>query len=190
MSQTTPLVPKRKRALEILTIEEPCEEPWDGMRDLGDGRRHCAMCMQDVFDLSRMTREAAEALVFEDSKRVCVRFFRRSDGTVVTSDCTPIRHRALRKAAGGALRLGARFVAACLTLLAAAGVARAQGFDVFRWIRSTDVGKGLLFEEMPMAGAPLMMEPEEMEPEEAQMITEDVLVPAELETVDEGEATR
>ncbi|MFT5358520.1 MAG: hypothetical protein ACI9KE_005759 [Polyangiales bacterium] len=151
------LVPKHKRSLDILTVPEPCEEPWNEMAPKGDGRRHCAMCIQDVFDLSTMTREAAEALLFESTGQVCVRFYRRGDGTVVTSDCTPVRHRALRRTASGALKMGTRVASACLAMLAALGVTRAAGVDVFAWVRSTDVGKELLFEDMePMAGEPMM----------------------------------
>lgn len=158
MPDVTPnLVPKHKRSLNILTVPEPCAEPWDEMAVKGEGRRHCDMCIQDVFDLSKMTRLDAEALVFESTGNVCVRFFRREDGTVVTSDCTPVRNRALSRAAGGVLKTGLRVASACLALLAAFGVARAAGVDVFDWARNTDVGKSLLMEEqIPLAGAPMV----------------------------------
>ena len=163
------LVPKHKRSLDILTVPQPCEEPWDDMAERGEGRRHCDLCMQDVFDLSAMTREAAEALVFESSGQVCVRFYRREDGTVVTSDCTPVRNRALRRAAGGALKTGSRVATACLAVLAALGVARAADVDVFSWVRSTNIGKSLFAEgvdmEMMTAGAPMMQWDEELEQE-------------------------
>ncbi|MFK7999255.1 MAG: hypothetical protein AB8H86_06640 [Polyangiales bacterium] len=158
MPEVTPnLVPKQKRSLNILTVPEPCAEPWDEMSIKGEGRRHCDMCMQDVFDLSTMTQLDAEALVFENTGNVCVRFFRREDGTIVTSDCTPVRKRALTRAAGGVLKTGLRVASACLALLAAFGVARAAGVDMFGWARGTSIGKHLLMEEVPqpLAGAPM-----------------------------------
>lgn len=165
------LVPKRKRSLDILTVPEPCEEPWADMDERGPGQRHCQMCAQDVFDLGTMTRQAAEALVFESRGQVCVRFYRRNDGTVVTSDCTPVRHRALRRAAGGALKTGLRVAMACLAVLAGLGVARAADLDLFDRVRSTSLGKDLLVDEtetgmemeMMTAGAPMANVDEEQQ---------------------------
>ena len=66
--------------LEVLDIAEPCAEDWDAMT--GDGhRRHCGTCDRDVFDLSRLTADEAEALL---ATGACVRFYRRADGTVTT----------------------------------------------------------------------------------------------------------
>lgn len=54
----------------------------------GDERvRHCSQCSRNVYDLSALTRRQAEDLVFEEEGRLCVRFYRRADGTVLTSDC-------------------------------------------------------------------------------------------------------
>ena len=138
------LSPRPKRSLDILTVASPCEEDWEGMSERGLGTRHCGMCMQNVYDLSAMTRAEAETLAFESTGKVCIRFYRRADGTVVTSDCAPIRHRALRRMAGAPLRAGGRLVGACLALLAVLGVSRAAGFDVMDWVRSTSIGKACL----------------------------------------------
>jgi hypothetical protein len=56
---------------------------------IGDDRvRHCAQCDLDVFNLTSMTRAEAESLIASANEgRVCVRLFRRSDGTVLTRDC-------------------------------------------------------------------------------------------------------
>jgi hypothetical protein len=45
------------------------------------------MCRLNVFNLSGMTREEAEALIRSKEGRLCVRFFKRDDGTVLTQDC-------------------------------------------------------------------------------------------------------
>lgn len=53
-----------------------------------DHTRHCAACDRDVHDLSAMTREElSDFLEAPHQGRRCVRFFRRPDGTVMTSDC-------------------------------------------------------------------------------------------------------
>jgi hypothetical protein len=54
----------------------------------GDARvRFCDLCKLNVYDLSAMTRADAENLVREREGRLCARFFRRDDGTILTQDC-------------------------------------------------------------------------------------------------------
>jgi len=63
----------------------------------GDQRvRFCGECRLNVYNLSEMRREEAEAFVSQREGRTCVRFFRREDGTVLTKDC-PVGLRALRQ---------------------------------------------------------------------------------------------
>lgn len=72
--------------LELVNVTAPCPVPWEGMD--GDARvRFCDRCQHHVFDLSALTRAEAEALIREKEGRLCVRFFRRADGRVVTRDC-------------------------------------------------------------------------------------------------------
>ena len=74
-----------KVSLELVSVRSPCDVPWDSMH--GDDRvRHCSLCKQDVFDLSAMRREEAEALLASKQGRMCIRMARRADGTVVTND--------------------------------------------------------------------------------------------------------
>lgn len=69
-----------------IRVASPCPEDWDGMT--GDSRtRHCDRCDRNVFNLSGMTREEAEALILSAEGRLCVRFYQRPDGTVMTRDC-------------------------------------------------------------------------------------------------------
>ena len=78
--------PPHRVALEVIDIPRPCPADWDAMR--GDERvRFCRHCSLHVYNLSAMTREAAERLVAEREGRVCVRLYRRADGTVITADC-------------------------------------------------------------------------------------------------------
>ncbi len=102
--------------LEDIRIASPCNERWDEM--LGDGRsRHCLKCDKNVYDVSAMTREEAEALIRSNEGGVCLRLYKRRDGRVITSDCpVGVRRRrvtrvaalvALGGAAAGAMALHA-----------------------------------------------------------------------------------
>ncbi len=72
--------------LDDIRIASPCPASWDDM--VGDDRvRHCAGCNKDVFNLSALTRDEAEALVRERVGNLCARYYRRADGTIITSDC-------------------------------------------------------------------------------------------------------
>lgn len=103
--------------LDGIGIASPCAADWNAMQ--GDDRcRFCSQCSLHVFDLSAMTRPQAEALVRErlgqPGQRLCVRFTRRTDGTVLTQDC-PVGLRARLR------RTGAKVAAAFAALLAFAG---------------------------------------------------------------------
>lgn len=76
----------RVPVLDNLRVAAPCDEPWDSM--IGDDRqRHCTRCKQSVYNLSEMTREEAEALLLDTHGELCVRYYQRADGTIVTTDC-------------------------------------------------------------------------------------------------------
>ena len=78
--------------LENIRIAAPCPVSWDKMT--GDEQvRHCQECKLNVYNLSEMTRREAESLISSREGRLCVRFYRRADGTVLTRDCP----RGLRK---------------------------------------------------------------------------------------------
>jgi hypothetical protein len=63
----------------------------------GDDRvRFCRECNLNVYNLSGMTRREAESLVAGAEGRLCARFYRRADATVLTNDC-PVGLRALRR---------------------------------------------------------------------------------------------
>jgi hypothetical protein len=97
--------------LDDVRVAAPCAVGWDRMT--GDERvRRCGECKLDVYNLSGMTREEAEALITGRIDRLCVRFYRRSDGTILTADC-PVgsarqqRRRLVAATAAGGLALGA-----------------------------------------------------------------------------------
>jgi hypothetical protein len=81
--------------LEDVRVAQPCHASWDKMD--GDGTaRFCQSCHKNVYNLSEMTRQQAEALIAEKEGNLCVRYYRRADGTVMTDDC-PVGLRLIRK---------------------------------------------------------------------------------------------
>jgi hypothetical protein len=73
--------------LDNMRIAAPCSVPWESMQG-GDRVRHCGQCDKDVFDLSALTRDEAEALLRDRAGNLCVSYFQRADGTVLTADCS------------------------------------------------------------------------------------------------------
>lgn len=69
-----------------LQIATPCKANWDQM--VGDDcKRYCSLCNLNVYNVSAMTLAEAEALIIDNEGNVCLRLYRRSDGTVMTKDC-------------------------------------------------------------------------------------------------------
>jgi hypothetical protein len=49
--------------------------------------RFCSDCKLNVYNLSGMSRDEAENLVMNAEGRLCLRFYRRTDGTIITENC-------------------------------------------------------------------------------------------------------
>jgi hypothetical protein len=73
--------------LANIQTASPCQTDWSKM--IGDDRvRHCAECNLNVYNLSAMKeREIQQLLAVQGGKRLCARFYRRADGTIMTQDC-------------------------------------------------------------------------------------------------------
>jgi hypothetical protein len=72
--------------LNNIKIASPCSADWNAM--YGDDRkRFCGDCKLNVYNLSDMTQIEAESFLLNSEGRVCVKFFKRADGTVLTKDC-------------------------------------------------------------------------------------------------------
>ncbi len=72
--------------LSNLKVASPCSQDWDAM--VGDNRkRYCGECKLNVFNLSGMSKTEAENLIMNAEGRLCVRFYKRADGSVITADC-------------------------------------------------------------------------------------------------------
>src|ERR1041385_6954641 len=72
--------------LDRVNVAAPCSADWNQM--FGSERvRFCSQCNLNVYNLSGMTRNEAEALLNRTEERLCVRFYRREDGTILTQSC-------------------------------------------------------------------------------------------------------
>ena len=105
--------------LDDVRIASPCPARWEDM--IGDDRvRFCGQCTKNVYNLSALPREEGEALLRAAQTRevaggagLCVRIYRRSDGTVLTADCPDGARRKKRRLAvfgaigGGLMAAGA-----------------------------------------------------------------------------------
>jgi hypothetical protein len=91
--------------LDDLRIATPCPASWATME--GDDRvRFCHSCSKHVYDLSGLTAAQAATLIQGAEGRLCVRLYRRRDGTLLTADCPvglryAVRRRLLRLATAG-----------------------------------------------------------------------------------------
>lgn len=73
--------------LRGIRVAAPCHESWEAMPG-SDHVRSCERCQHKVYNLSELTTVEAEALLRSSEGRLCVRFYRRADGTIMTKDCT------------------------------------------------------------------------------------------------------
>lgn len=95
--------------LQKLQVASPCYERWDRMK--GDDRvRHCASCKLNVYNVKELTASEVEELVMRTQGQLCVRLYRRWDGTVLTRDC-PVGLARARMRVAAAMATAAAFVA-------------------------------------------------------------------------------
>jgi hypothetical protein len=85
---------------------------------IGDERaRFCGQCELNVYNLSAMSTLEAESLIARTEGRLCIRYYRRKDGSIITQDC-PVGLRRLKQRAWKIKRAVASF---CLGFLAGLG---------------------------------------------------------------------
>ena len=81
--------------LNNVRVAAPCPADWDSM--YGDERvRFCQQCQLNVYNLSEMSRAEAEELIGRADGRLCVRYYRRKDGSILTQNC-PVGLRRLKR---------------------------------------------------------------------------------------------
>lgn len=107
-------MPRRPDLLDRLQVPVPCTADWDSMVG-NDQVRFCNHCNLKVTNLSAMTRADARRLVRESGGKLCVRYYRKPDGSLLTAPAERLIHisRRASKVAAGAF-------GAVLTLSAAA----------------------------------------------------------------------
>ena len=75
-----------KSTLDNVRVAAPCNVDWDSM--YGNERvRFCDQCKLNVYNLSEMTKTEAERLVGQAEGRVCIRYYQRRDGSILTKNC-------------------------------------------------------------------------------------------------------
>jgi hypothetical protein len=136
-------------SLETIEVASPCTVPWEAMS--GTNRvRFCHKCQLQVYNLSEMSRDDAEALLTGAQGRACVRFYRRRDGTILTRDC--------REGPRVPPRLTGRLaLVALLVLSALAGLFQVFGGHKRRFVT------GKVRCVRPVAPGPDLVEPQEEE---------------------------
>ena len=102
--------------LNKVSVATPCPAEWDRMVG-GDRVRFCGQCELNVYNLSAMSRDDAESLIARTEGRLCLRFYRRRDGSIITEDC-PVGLRALKRRA---TRIRRALISSALGLLAGIG---------------------------------------------------------------------
>lgn len=131
--------------LDEVSIAAPCPVSWAEM-DGDERKRFCSLCSLQVYNISQMKRKEAEDLLSENTDGVCLRLFRRSDGTLITKDCP----------------VGRRLADAVKRRVRAAAVALVAMFNasaVFGQDTKLKVPDRLLIVERAGAGVPFMPSP-------------------------------
>ncbi|MCU1265674.1 MAG: hypothetical protein JWM21_1992 [Acidobacteria bacterium] len=72
--------------LQNVHVAAPCSADWEQMHG-NERARFCGQCNLNVYNLSSMTRSDAEHLIASNEGRLCVRFYRRADGSILTRNC-------------------------------------------------------------------------------------------------------
>lgn len=87
---------QEQTAMNRVRIASPCKADWESME--GDERvRFCQSCRKHVYNFSALTPEAIDELIRAKEGKLCARFYRRRDGTMLTANCTVGRGRQRRR---------------------------------------------------------------------------------------------
>ncbi len=102
--------------LSNVKVAAPCSASWQSMEVVDGDRVHfCEACKKNVYNLSAMSQTQAEGLLRQHEGHLCIRYYRRTDGTILTQNC-PVGQAALR------MRLVARSKRAALATVAMAAI--------------------------------------------------------------------
>src|ERR1700735_2236764 len=92
-----------------IAIAAPCKASWDDMRG-DETKRFCTGCSKHVYNLSAMSQSEADHFLRRASEVPCLKFYRRSDGTILFENC-PKGLRRIRDAAKTTWRVASLAVA-------------------------------------------------------------------------------
>ena len=95
-----------------IKIAAPCPANWEDMKG-NDRVRFCAHCQLNVYDLSALSQQEAIEVVTKAEGRLCVRFYQRADGTIITDNC-PVGIKRIKQRMGHA---GKAILATAMSLL-------------------------------------------------------------------------
>jgi len=103
--------------LDHVSIAAPCNVDWDSM--FGNERvKFCGQCKLNVYNLSEMTKVEAERLIANSEGQLCVRYYRRRDGSILTRNC-PVGLRAIKRRVK---RVASAIASAVVTFFAGLGI--------------------------------------------------------------------
>lgn len=138
--------------LDNVSVASPCSQDWNAM--IGSERaRYCGDCKLNVYNLSGMSRTEAENLILNAEGRLCIKFYRRADGSVLTKDC-PVGWQAIKRRVS---RTAAAFASLFFGLLGGLGFATA-----FNQTKEIKVGRFLpIFTSTPQHTVGVMAMPKQ-----------------------------
>jgi len=120
--------------LDHVSVAAPCSADWDQM--IGNERqRFCGQCNLNVYNLSSLTKSEAESLIARSEGRLCIRFYRRADGSILTENC-PVGLRAIRRRIS---KIATAMISAVLSLLT--GLGAYEAFSSLNRIGPSVMGK-------------------------------------------------
>jgi hypothetical protein len=120
--------------LDRVKVAAPCPANWEEMAG-SEQVRFCSQCSLNVYNLSGMSKREAESLIANTEGRLCVRFYRRADGTILTDNC-PVGLRALRRRLS---RIKTAIISTALTFFAGLGIYAGLS-DIDPFDDSTEMG--------------------------------------------------
>ncbi|MCX8525814.1 hypothetical protein OF897_18010 [Chryseobacterium formosus] len=78
--------------MKIIQIENPCEERWDSMQNISDGK-FCDLCHKTVLDLTQKSNQEILKILDESNGKICGRIFKhQSNRNSLRSEKIVINH--------------------------------------------------------------------------------------------------
>lgn len=73
--------------LETINLAFSCPMDWDKM--IGNNQiRYCPECKLNVYNISSLSSIEATKLINNNENKLCIKLYKRADGTVLTKDCS------------------------------------------------------------------------------------------------------